>query len=296
MDNDINRRSGRRTFGRVAAALGAALALIVGPVVTAGTAQAQPVASGTFSLAGEEGEYITQGKSYAYSTGGKDDFRVSSDEGRRSVNLWVRLADGSDWSVLLEGAEELKAGKYVAGLEGKPHLDLYGTGRACDTAGSFEIAEISFGPHGYVEKLDATFEQRCNGNGPAARGEIHLTNPPPPAELAVGLAVSRQGTASPLSGRATVHGEVTCNAPVEVGVGGDLTQVKDKIIIRGSYAATVRCVPGSPVPWTATATPTGTTPFQRGRVEAVTRAWADDPVYGVTVSVEGTDVVRLVKG
>ena len=46
----------------------------------------------------------------------------------------------------------------------------------------------------------------------------------------------------------------------------------------------VACVQGQPSTWTATADPTGTVPFQRGKAEVTGSAWADDPNYsGETV-------------
>jgi hypothetical protein len=32
-----------------------------------------------------------------------------------------------------------------------------------------------------VQTFDATFEQHCEGGNPAARGEVHISNPSPPA-------------------------------------------------------------------------------------------------------------------
>ncbi|WP_240436510.1 hypothetical protein [Streptomyces sporangiiformans] len=91
------------------------------------------------------------------------------------------------------------------------------------------------------------FEQHCEGGTPAARGEVHIDNPAPPVELDLGLAVALNGTASTLNGKATLHGTVRCNKPVQVAVSGDVTQVKKQNLIRGSYSTSVSSVPGAPV-------------------------------------------------
>lgn len=104
------------------------------------------------------------------------------------------------------------------------------------------------------------------------------------------------GTASTLNGKATLHGTVSCNKPVEVEVAGDVTQVKRQQLIRGSYSASVECVPGAPVAWTATAVPTGSVPFQRGDVEVEARATATDPDFERPVTVSETVAVHLSRG
>lgn len=125
---------------------------------------------------------------------------------------------------------------------------------------------------------------------------MHIDNPPPPAELGLGLAVALNGTASTLNGKATLHGTVSCNKPVQVNVAGDVTQVKRQNLIRGSYSTSVSCVPGAPVAWTATATPTGSVPFQSGDVEVEARATGTDPDYDKPVTVAETTAVRLTRG
>ncbi|MFJ8585112.1 hypothetical protein ACIRD2_10695 [Streptomyces sp. NPDC093595] len=179
----------------------------------------------------------------------------------------------------------------------QPGLSLGGNGRGCNTlTGSFTVSAVEFGPAGYVKKLDATFEQHCEGGTAAARGEVHIDNPPPPAQLGLGLAVALDGTASTLNGKATLHGTVNCTKPVDVHVSGNVTQVKKQNLIRGSYATSVSCVPGTPAPWTATAVPTGSVPFQRGDVEVEAQATATDPDYAESVTATETVAVHLRRG
>ncbi|MGW7415826.1 hypothetical protein [Streptomyces sp. NPDC054863] len=291
--------TGRRALGRIAAAFGLTLALVSGTVATAGTAQASPNDTGAFSFSGDEGDFISQGRSYAYSTANKDSVHAAGSKTGNSLYLRVEAADDSTWTLRFQADDALKPGTYTAGAKGNPHMELYGNGRSCSdgATGTFEIKELVLGPREYVEKLDVAFEYRCGGGEAASRGSFQVNNPPPPAELALGMDVALTGQANALNGEALVHGTVSCNVPAETHLYVGLTQVKNKVIIRGSAGDTVACVPGAPVPWTLRVVPTGTTPFQKGKIEAVSSAWADDPFYGdSTHTGTRTAVVQLVKG
>ncbi|MFF5214038.1 hypothetical protein [Micromonospora sp. NPDC000442] len=77
------------------------------------------------------------------------------------------------------------------------------------------------------------------------------------------------------------------NADATVQLSGLVTQVKKKVIIRGPFTGRVDCVEGETAQWSATADPTGTTPFQKGKVDVTGSAWANDPNYeGEIVQVE----------
>lgn len=178
----------------------------------------------------------------------------------------------------------------------EPGLSLSGNGRGCNQlTGTFTVSAVEFGPQGYVKKLDATFVQHCEGGTAAARGEVHIENPAPPAELGLGLDIALVGTASSLNGKATINGTVSCNKPVQVTVAGDVTQVKKRDLIRGSFSTSVSCTPGAPVAWTGKAVPTGSVPFQKGDVEVEGRATATDPDYSRPVTVGETVAVRLTR-
>ncbi|ELP69524.1 hypothetical protein ACKI1I_31300 [Streptomyces turgidiscabies] len=78
--------------------------------------------------------------------------------------------------------------------------------------------------------------------------EAHIDDPAPPAEL--GLDIALEGTASSLSGKATIHGTVRCTKPVQATVTDNVTQVEKREIIRGSYSTSVSCAPGAHATWT----------------------------------------------
>lgn len=276
------------------------LALLVGTV----PAQAQTVANGSLSFSGDQGDYISGGGSYAYDTAAKDRLTVNASEDHNHISVSVSGFNSDWWDLDLAapGGTALTAGTYDGATRwpfqgaNAPGLSLDGNGRGCNTlTGTFAVQNVVFGPHGYVQTLDATFEQHCEGGTAAARGEVHIANPPAPAELGIGLKVATDGTASTLNGNAYLHGTVECTAAAQVTLSGTTTQVKHNVIIRGNYSAQVACKPGAPVPWKATVVPTGTTPFQKGKAEVVTQATALDPNYNTNVSVDDTSVVTLVK-
>lgn len=277
----------------------AALAMAAGAVLGAVPASAQPVTNGSLSFSGDPGDYISGGQSYAYSTANGDRLTVGGNGNHIGVS--VTGYNGDWWSLDLAAptGQTLAPGTYDRATRypfhgAGPGLDLSGNGRGCNRlTGTFTIQNIALGPNGYVQTLDATYEQHCEGAEPALRGEVHIDNPPPPAQLSLDLAVSTDGQASTINGRAYINGTVTCNVPVKVTVAGLVTQVKRRVLIRGSYSTVADCTPGAPVAWSASADPTGTTPFQRGQAEVKATASATDPQYGNIVSVDKTTVVTL---
>ncbi|GAA4335424.1 hypothetical protein GCM10023086_67910 [Streptomyces venetus] len=296
----------RRVLARATATLALALAMATGTtgLLSGAEAHALPVTQGSFSFGGDEDDYISGGRSYAYATASQDRMSVSGNSDNRVVTVSVDGANGDWWTLDLAApsGKALTPGTYTGATRypfndgTEPGLSLSGNGRGCNQlTGTFTVSAVEFGPQGYVKKLDATFVQHCEGGTPAARGEVHIENPAPPAELGLGLDIALDGTASSLNGKAAFHGTVSCNKPVQVTVAGDVTQVKKRDLIRGSFSTSVSCTPGAPVAWKGTAVPTGSVPFQKGDVEVEGRATATDPDYDQPVSVSETVAVRLTR-
>ncbi len=290
---------------RNAAALVATVVLAAGgTALAAGTASAQTVDTGSLSFSGDSGDYISGGQSYSYSTGDQDGLTVSGSEDDSHVSVSVQGAGGDWWDLDLAApsGQALTAGtysnatRYPFNASTAPGLDLDGNGRGCnELTGDFTVSDVVFGPDGYVQRLDATYEQHCEGGDAALRGEVHITNPAPPAQLDLGLDVAVDGTASALDGNATVHGTVSCDKPAQVTVSGTVVQVKHRRLNRAPYTTTVSCTPDAPAAWTATAVPTGTIPFLKGEVEVQAQATGLDSDYGKNVTVSGTADVKLSK-
>jgi hypothetical protein len=171
--------------------LAAALSLTAaaGGLLVAGTAHAQTVASGSLSFSGDAGEFITQSKSYSYSTSNGDGLSVSSATGGE-ISVSVNAYNGDWWTldIAAPASQVLAPGTYTAAhrypFNGTgPGLSLTGDGRGCNTlTGSFTVTKAVFGPQGYVQAFDATFQQNCEGGTLAARGQVHISNPPAPPQ------------------------------------------------------------------------------------------------------------------
>lgn len=293
----------RVPWRRAILTIAAAVAVAVGSSVLAGPASAQTVETGSLSFTGDPGDPIAGGRSYSYGTAAGDMFHVFG-TGDNSVEVRVTGTDGYGWSLTLAAPSgvALTPGTYTGATRastraaGEAGIELGGSGGVCDTiAGSFTVDNVEFGPYGYVEKLDATYEQRCDGAEAALRGEVHVTNPPAPPALDLGLSVSTDGTASTVSGNATVHGSVTCTQATTVTITGYLVQTKRKVVVRGRYNAEVSCMPGTPAAWTATAVPDDSTPFRKGAAQADSQADAWDSYYGLPVLANDSTVVTLHK-
>jgi hypothetical protein len=192
--------------------LAAALSITAaaGGLLVAGTAHAQTVTTGSLSFSGDQGDYISQGKSYSYSTGNDDALTVSSSTGS-TVRISVNAYNGDWWDLEFDapGTRVLAPGTYTAAhrypFNGNgPGLALGGEGRGCnELTGSFTVTKAAFGPNGYVQTFDATFEQHCEGGDAAARGRVHIANRPPPSKAAPKPTATTSSRAATTRPRAT---------------------------------------------------------------------------------------------
>lgn len=299
-------RARKRIVARVIPTATLALVLATGGAgLMAGTAQAQSVSSGSLSFSGDD--WISGGQSYTYSTDTQDVLTVSADSNDRTVDISALGAQDPSWEgwdLVLQApaGQTLQPGEYANATRfpfngNGTGLSLTGQSRGCNTVtGSFAVSDAVFGPYGYVQTLDASFEEHCEGGTAATRGEVHIHNPVAPAQLNLGLAVAEVGTASALDGNAIVHGTVTCDEAAQVDVSGTATQVRKHIILRAPFSTSVACKPGAAVPWTAQAVPPGSTPFRVGDMEAATQASATDPNYPRTATASQTVAVKLKNG
>lgn len=117
--------------------------------------------------------------------------------------ILLEASNAEQWFYLVLTApagETLKRGKYedvvlpsVSRTLAQPGLNFYGNDGACESVeGRFEIDEIRFAAFGYVERLRAHFEQRCDGSTATLWGDVIVDNPPMPAEMKVKLRVEPQ--------------------------------------------------------------------------------------------------------
>jgi hypothetical protein len=277
----------------------------VAGVLVAVPAQAAPVEAGTVTLTSEPGDFIGAGGTYAYSVAGGDvlfvgSSRVAADDPVNGVAVDVEAANGDRWrlSFAAPTGQPLVAGDYPGAARfqdvGVPGLDVNGNGRGCNTVvGSFTVSEAVYGPNGYVQTLAVSFEQHCDGDAAALRGEVRIDNPPAPPPTEIGVTVAKHGTVDRTGSFVTVEGRVTCSRAVQVNVDVDITQLVGGETVFGNSLASVSCTPGTKVPWQATVAREVATPFQRGTATAEASAFAFDPVFGTTITADAVTGVRL---
>jgi hypothetical protein len=161
---DVEGRSMKAFWRRSALTAALSLTAAAGGLLVTGTAHAQTVATGSMTFGGDSGDYISQGKSYSYSTANGDALSVSSSTGS-TVSVSVDASNGDRWTLDLDapGTKVLAAGTYSGAHRypfngAGPGLDLSGEGRGCnELSGSFTVTTAVFGPQGYVQTFDATF-------------------------------------------------------------------------------------------------------------------------------------------
>lgn len=282
----------------------AALVLVTtaGALLVPGAAHAAAAEPTSFSMSGDPDDYITGGRSYDYAVDRGDQiFATLEDPGHIAVE--VTGANGDEWTLDLAAPEgqELGPGDYPGAthwpFQGptEPGLDVSGNGRGCGwLTGSFSISQLVVDAQGWIERLDATFEQHCEGQEAALRGSIHVEGPRP-APLDLGLAIAADGTVDPSTGTALIHGSVTCSEAVPVRLDGRALQLHP-----GDYPTSgsfdwfvVDCTPAGPTQWSAVLDPNGTPPFQAGDASIRATAQATDPGFGTRVEVETETDVTL---
>jgi hypothetical protein len=290
------------TMRRSAVLALATVAGAVGALALPAVAQADVIANGSFSMSGDAGDYITQGLSYSYSAAAGDTLNATG--GPAIFHLNINGANGDSWSLDLAAptGQTLQPGVYDGATRypfngSGAGLDVSGNGRGCNTlTGWFTIQSYKPGSNGAVEEMQASFEQHCEGAAAALRGSVTIGNPTPPPSVDLGVGISPHGTFSKLNGRATVGGTVTCSADATVTVAGEVTQVKNRVLVTGPFSASIDCTAGAPATWEATATPNGTRPFLGGMVEVHAVATATDSTGNTIGTAEATAAVKLVKG
>jgi hypothetical protein len=123
-------------------------------------------------LAGDQNDYILQGKSYSYVSPAKR-ISVSGDKHRVSVSAGL-------WTLVIAARPHhtLKPGRYLHALRepfngSHPGIDLSGDARGCNTIkGEFTIRRAKFDRRG-VRLLSLSFVQHCEGRmDAAARGTL----------------------------------------------------------------------------------------------------------------------------
>ena len=290
-------RSKHKRGATLAAMAVAALAFTV-PILDASASPSELEQAGTLSMTSDAEDYIGQGLAYSYATPTNVFFgTVRSWHGENNtVSVTMRTdAASTDYWILEFAAppgETLTTGTYsgavrvVSQSAGQPGLDISGMGRGCNTlAGNFTVSDAVFGPYGYVQSFHATFEQHCEGGGPALRGEVAVSNPPPPPPLTEHITIGSSGQLRS-HGSVLVNGTVTCSRPVDrdrSSIQLTISEPSKTGVITGAAAFSVpdNCSP-TPSAWQATVTPTDPkAPFIKGTATMNAYLQLRDPFFDV---------------
>jgi hypothetical protein len=286
----------RITLLRTAQVAVVGFAAVAATVAFGGTAQAQTADTATAAASGDRGDPVTNGRSVSFDTARGDWFNLLATPHVGDLGVHVESADGEQWSFVFAAPDgrTLEPGTYravdYASHGDRPGLSVFTNDRACTTStGRFTVLAASF-RNGYVERFDATFEQRCEGRRAAARGEVHIANQPLPTMAAR----TTSGTVD-AAGAAHPSGAVTCSEPMEVAVLGTVTQQVRGARVTGEFTVWVDCTPDRAATWTATVPAGQGLSFKRGKASVDLQAyhyvsWAD-----VTIDASSHDTVRLAR-
>jgi hypothetical protein len=267
-------------------------------LLLAGTAHAQT--TGTVTLNSEAGDYIGMGEFYSYDDTNAS-LSTSSDGSLVTVNVYP--TSGGWWTINLAAPPgvPMAVGAYENAVRaafrpaGTPGIDAYGMGRGCnETAGRFDVSEITFGPNNYVASFSASFEQHCEWSGaPALRGEVQVQNPPPPPALELSFSLT-EALFNKVTGAALLRGTVSCNRAVDPNVSLSAIQriSRTQTVIGGAYLQVQCTAPGTAVE--IPLNPPSGSSFVKGRpMEISVNLNTYDPAYNTWVSKTSTEVVKL---
>lgn len=287
----FSKRTGR------AVVIGALVALVGGLSPTPAVAAPED----TFvTFSGEGGDSITGDLTWFYdrsnaeiiATGSLDNNHVSL---RINGDTWWFLDFAAPAGAPLEPGIYEGATRYPFQVPSDPGLSVSGNGRGCNTlTGSFEVLEATFGPHGFVERFHATFEQHCEGSLTSrAFGEVLIDNGPAPEPLVVEVLIEDPVQVSRI-GRAILTGSVTCSRPTNANIAVTLAQrVNRQLTTFGSTFISIPCTL-DPTPVSISLSP-NPAPFNPGQAQLDIGGNAFDPAYGVPVFFQSTSLIKLTR-
>lgn len=180
-------------------AASAALAVAFSPLAAS---EARAPCKSSLAFVSEPGEPIGRGKSRTYKA--VSTARIDETTVRVIVNGDGEAGPYYELELQAPKGQALRPGVYV--VDGtpsakKPRMHFGGNGRWCDRVeGRFEIESIRFEAYGYVEHMEANFEQRCNGKRATLWGDVIVHAPDKPPAMRAKLRIERD---APIVGNET---------------------------------------------------------------------------------------------
>lgn len=250
------------------------------------------------SYTSQAGDYIGQGQAATFTpTDSQISANISDDQNHLNVgvngNTWWYIDLAAPYGQKLVPGTYQGATRWPFQASNVPGADWSGDGRGCNESGStFVVTDAVYGPAGYVERFHAYVEQHCEFATPALLGEINIVNPPPPPLMTIALTLNNRGTASRITGAATVSGTIACSVASVTTVYGALTERANRFATSsGNFYINVPCGP-TPRPWSAKLYAYGA-PFNPGQAQLDVTANASDPNYGTQVTKLASGIVKL---
>jgi len=241
----------------------------------------------TMSYISEPGDWIGQGQTLSLSQG------VNAYASTDGNMIYAYVTDGTvqgGHNIVLEMhaplGQQLHSGVYAGvlpasdGMHGS--LNFRGDGRGCTIAeGGFTIDSLVLGPYGYVQKLEAHWEQRCQGSTGWLFGQISIDKPAPPPPMEFFPTIDAEAVIDKY-GAVTIGGTVRCTMATTADLVASVKQVSgsSKNVAYSEYYLSVPCGPET-THWTATSGSgsAGTVKFTLGPAHVDVQAYANDPVF-----------------
>jgi hypothetical protein len=262
-------------------------AYLAATAIIAGAAVAPACLADTMSYVSEPGDWIGQGQTLSLSHG------VIASASTDGNMIHASVTDGTvqgGHNIMLEmhapQGEQLHVGAYagVFPVSDATHGSLLfaGDGRGCTIAeGGFTIDSLVLGPYGYVQKLEAHWEQRCQGSTGWLYGQISIDKPAPPPPMEFFPTIDAEAVIDK-SGAVTIGGTVRCTMATTADLVASVKQTSgsSKNVASFEYYLSLPCGPVASH-WTATSGSgsVDTVKFTLGPAHVDVQAYAYDPVY-----------------
>ena len=138
-----------------------------------------PVGTTSLTMKSQPGNFVGQGRNWSYTAANAGFYFVASPAGV-TENVYVNGVWLWNAEIAPAAGHQLAVGSYPGVSATGPGnvLDVSGDSRGCDTVtGSFQVKQVSFAGES-LRHLDVTFDQHCEGAGPALAGEVKYDSAP----------------------------------------------------------------------------------------------------------------------
>jgi hypothetical protein len=139
---------------------------------------ADAVYSGELAIDGEQGDWITDGRSFSLKSAA-----TAPTLGRSDLSVVFEAPDGESWTIelVMPGGRPFAPGTYADAerawfhADDRPGLAVTGAGRACnEVEGEMTILTADRDSDGRLRRLEALFTQWCDGSSNALTGRLRL--------------------------------------------------------------------------------------------------------------------------